>query len=80
MAYDLVWISTRLLRGVEILAGEYNPGNKSSRIAFSSNVVGLFRAMRGGRVLGIIACGADACVRSTWRVMGKNHGTGRRGA
>jgi hypothetical protein len=62
-AYELVWISRRLLR-CEILAGEVIPNMNRARVSLSYNVVDLFRAMRGGCVLGIIACGADACVRS----------------
>jgi hypothetical protein len=49
---------------VEILAGKLLPNMNRARVSFSYNVVDLFRAMGGGCVLGITACGADACVRS----------------
>jgi hypothetical protein len=60
---------------MEIPAGELNPEIKRAGFSFNYNVVGVFRATRGGRVLGIIACGADACVRSIWCIMRENHGT-----
>jgi hypothetical protein len=49
---------------VEITADALISNMNRARVSFRYNVVDLFRAMRGGCVLGIIACGADACVRS----------------
>jgi hypothetical protein len=49
---------------MEIKADALISNMNQARVSFSYNVVDLFRAMRGGCVLGIIARGADACVRS----------------